>query len=289
MPRLPCCLCGWTRATLAHVLTRTGRCPRHEHRASAAHSRSISSSEFHPVTFTKSHKFELTHIHSRFKRLETETRCINKLLAIPSLAHRKPQLTTHAGTMDSTFETRQQSDQALELIPYTCSFSLYRFPPHSSHLPAALLATSLADQLSPDKSSASSSSTTHTANSASSMDTSESLKKAGHGFLTVSKTVEEVSIMVEVSSSGGTTGEATTADSKHADLVRALDRAVDQAHMDGVDAGNTVKDGPFRCIRVRGPMKLGRSSFLLSVAAWAGKRVWSMPRPVDGFIISFDS
>ena len=117
----------------------------------------------------------------------------------------------------------------LHVIPYTSSFTLYRFPPTSPNAPK-ILAHAFSQSI-PTSSSASE-------------NPDVSLKNDGQGFLTVTKTKAEISIMVESESE------------------------VNQALLDlAKKEEGVVVDGPFGCLRIRGPMELSESGGALS---WHG-------------------
>ena len=137
----------------------------------------------------------------------------------------EPTTTTTTTTTTPTPPTTFNLDHAkannpiLHVIPYTSSFTLYRFPPSSPDAPE-LLAHALSQPI-------------PTSSSASEPNPEVSLKDGGQGFLTVTKTKEEISIMVDSES----------------EVNRGLLGLAEKE--EGV-----IVDGPFGCLRVRGPMEL---------------------------------
>ena len=131
----------------------------------------------------------------------------------------------------------------LQMIPYSSSFNLYRFPPTTPGLGLLIGSLFTADVLPGHQEEPLDPRTAD----------ADQLKRAGQGWLTITRTKEEVSIMLD-------------ADYPASDVGAKLDELV---HAPGSQG---VKDGPFGCLRIRGPMELGKSRL--------GLRVLESSRPV---------
>jgi hypothetical protein len=139
---------------------------------------------------------------------------------------------------DFDLETAKAQSPMLHIIPYNTTYYLYRFPPGTPGL-GSLLGNIFTAK---PQSSSSSSKDTFDVRTAD----PERLKRAGKGWLTVTKTEEEVSIMVD--------SQYTAADAGSFDANAQLEELVQAQGSDG------IKDGPFACLRIRGPMELSEWS-----------------------------
>ncbi|KAG7527552.1 hypothetical protein FFLO_06820 [Filobasidium floriforme] len=135
---------------------------------------------------------------------------------------------------DFDLETAKAQSPMLHIIPYSTTYHLYRFPPGTPGL-GSLLGNIFTAQ---PQSSSSSSKDTFDVRTAE----PERLKRAGKGWLAVTKTEEEVSIMVD--------SEYNAAEPGSFDANAQLEALVQAQGSEG------IKDGPFGCLRIRGPMEL---------------------------------
>jgi hypothetical protein len=116
---------------------------------------------------------------------------------------------------DEEFNVQKRTNPILAVIPYTSRFTLYQLPsPPSTSLQTALTSALLAP-----------------------LPETSSLHVAGRGFLTITRTQEEWSIMIDSNHPSG--------------LCKEIDEAMRET-------GKGIKDGPFACLRVKGPMDLCR-------------------------------
>lgn len=127
---------------------------------------------------------------------------------------------------DFDLSTAMSQLPMLHMIPYSSTYNLYRFPPSTPGL-ASLLGSLFTSSVTPPSEEID----VKTADA-------EQLKRAGEGWVTVTRTKEEVSIMLDAEMSVRVELD---------DLVKA-------------QGSGGVQDGPFGCLRIRGPMEL--SAFL---------------------------